>query len=421
MKKTKLHYAWIIMMACVSMKIGEGTINCMLGNFITPIVKDLGCEVSQLTLTMSIDAIGMALFYTTAAKFITTKKVGVVMGVSAILQVIGLAMMSTYNSVYWFYVSGAVIGSAAAFTGFVATPVLINMWFKKKAGSVLGTVVAVSSASAMVMNLLSARFIDSFGWRNAYLILAAIAFVFMVPATFGFIKSPAEKGCDPYGIEPDDAPAGSLADAAPAAGEWGLTRGEAFKKAGFWIAWASMICISLASGCSGYFANYATLELGQTIYFGSITAIVFSLGTVLCSMIIGRIDDKYGVKWGFVWGVSFSVLGFIIMMLSGTNPVIALPAAFIVGLGGTLYQVQCPLLAKSVVGEKHYSSVWSVMMIANSAVGGGLYFIWGSIYDSTQSYKGAFALAMVVYLISIVLGFVAVNLSKKYKPEAKNA
>ena len=414
-KNNKLHYAWVIMMACISMKIGEGSINCMLTNFVTPIVKELGCEVSQLTLAMSIDAIGMACFYMIAAKLITTKRVGIVMGIASVLQVIGLGLMSTYRSVYPFYFSGALIGSAAVFTGFVATPVLISMWFKKKAGTVLGTVVAVSNASSVIMNLLSARFIDAYGWRNAYLILAAIACVFMVPATFGFLKSPAEAGVEPYGAEEGDAPVGAISSSG--AGTWGLTRKEAFRKAAFWIAWASCMCISLGSGCPGYLANFATMELNQSIYFGSVTSVCMSLGCVACSVIIGRINDRYGVRWGFVWGVAFSALGFATEMISIANPNLAIPGALLIGLGGSMYAVQCPLLAKSVLGEKHYASIWSIMMIALSGIGGGLYFTWGKFYDNTGTYKGAFLLAIGLYVLSLILGFLAVSLSEKYKPK----
>ena len=49
-EKTKMHYAWKIVIACILMKLGTGgACAAAVGNFITPIVQDLGCKVSQLT------------------------------------------------------------------------------------------------------------------------------------------------------------------------------------------------------------------------------------------------------------------------------------------------------------------------------------------------------------------------------------
>ena len=34
-----------------------------------------------------------------------------------------------------------------------------------------------------------------------------------------------------------------------------------------------------------------------------------------------------------------------------------------------MYTVQAPLIARSVLGPRHYSEIWSVMMIGNSLMG----------------------------------------------------
>ena len=74
--ENKKHYAWKIVLACILMKLGTGGfIGVAMGNFITPIVRELGCQVSQLTTYTSINAISMALLYTTAAKWINTKHI----------------------------------------------------------------------------------------------------------------------------------------------------------------------------------------------------------------------------------------------------------------------------------------------------------------------------------------------------------
>ncbi|MBC5580287.1 MFS transporter [Anaerofilum sp. BX8] len=418
MKKIKtggLHYAWWIVIACICMKIGSSAaVAAAMSNFITPIVRDLGCEVSALTTFVSIEAVAMALMYTTASKILTTRKIGRVMGIASIVELGGLALMSTYRSVPMFYFSGLLIGVAQAFTGFVAIPILLNMWFRKKAGTVLGVVVAVSGAAGILYNLLSAQLITAFGWRTAYLVLAAIGAVITLPAVFLIIKSPAEVGCLPYGAEEagSDEPE-KRADWA--ASEWGLTRRQAFSSLFLYVAWLACIMYSYGSGVSGYTATYATMELGQSINFGAYAGIALSIGTIVSSLILGWINDRLGVRAGLVWGAVTTTLGYVLMLVSKANPLLVLPAAFTVGLGSSMYTVQCPLLARSIVGVKHYSEIWSLMMMANSLIGGGLYSSIGLFYDKLGSYTGAFIMAIALYVGALVVGALAISLAGRHK------
>lgn len=413
MKNDKKHYAWKVMLACILIKIGiDGMTMSAMGNFVTPIVKELGCGVSALTAYTSINAVAMALLYTTAAKFLNTKNIGKIMGTAALIQVIGLGMMSTYHNVVMFYISGAIIGLAQAFTGFVAIPVVINMWFKKNTGTVLGTVMATGSVATTLYSLLTGQLINHFGWRTSYLIMAAIAAVVTVPAVFAIIRRPQEVGCLAYGAA--EAAQTELETSANRRG-FSLSKKQAMKLPMFYIAWLACICFSYGSGVAYNTQTFATLELKQSITFGSIVGVALNLGTIFSSLAVGRINDRYGVKAGIGWGVVTTVLGYSMMFMSYRNPVFVLPAVFLVGLGNTMYTVQCPLLARTVVGDRNYSDIWAVMMVANSIIGGGLCFTIGLFYDLTGTFKGAFVMGSVLFAMAAILGFAAINMSKKLK------
>lgn len=111
MKKNKrqtVHYAWKIMAACIMIKLGSsGAIHAAMSNFVAPIVEELGCQVSELTMFTSIQAVAMALLYTTAAKLLTTRRPGLIIGAASVVEISGLALMASYRSVTMFYLSGA--------------------------------------------------------------------------------------------------------------------------------------------------------------------------------------------------------------------------------------------------------------------------------------------------------------------------
>lgn len=410
-EKSRMHYAWKIMIALIFLKIGEGAINCNLSNFITPVVAEFHCKVSDFALTMSINAIGMALFYVTAAKTITTKKVGLVLGIATLCECIGMALMSTYKAVYLFYISGAIIGISGAFTGFVVTPILINMWFKKKAATVLGVVIAAGSAATMLFQMLSATFITSFGWRTAYLVLSGIAFVLMVPMMFFIMKTPEEVGCKPYGD--DGAPERQCIENTQNT-VTGMTRSQAFRAPAFWLAWLCCVLISYGCGVPYYVANYATMELGKTISFGATCTVCVNVGTILGSLLLGQVNDRFGVKSGLCFGAGISVLAFAMLLFSNSQLIwLILAGSALSGVSTCMYSVQAPLLAQEIVGQRDYSSIWSVMMIANSLIGGGLNFTIGYFYDYGGTYKGAFMTSMAMFLAAIMIGLVATNMVRK--------
>lgn len=411
MEKKKMHYAWKVVIAVILIKLGTGGFTAVaMGNFVTPIVTELGCQVSELTTYTNFNAISMALLYTTAAKWLNTRHIGKIMGIACIAEVIGLGLMSTYQTVEMFYISGTIIGIGNAFTGFVAVPIIINMWFKKNNGTVLGSVVAVGTAISVLYSLMTAQLITNLGWRTSYIIMAIAAAVISIPAVFVLIKTPEEVGCKPYGAEETD-PAGPTV--ASGAAEFGLTKKQAFRLPLLYLAWIACVMYSYSCGVAGYVTPFVTMELGQSINFGATVGVCSSLGGTLSSLIVGKLNDRYGVKTGLMWGTVTTAMGYGIMMLSFSNPLFVYPAAFVVGLGNSMYMVQCPLLARSIVGNKEYSAIWSMMMMINSLIGGGLYSSIGLFYDKLGSFRGAFIMAIGFYIVASILGCISMNQSQK--------
>lgn len=415
-RKRRIHYAWIVCLSCILLKIGVGgVVMSISGNFVTPVVKELNCSVSQFTMMVSIEAAAMALMYTTASKILMRKKIGIIMGIATLGQVIGVALMATYQNVWMFYISGALIGIGVAFTGYVAIPIVVNMWFHKKAGTVLGIIIASENIAVIAYSLLNAEWIVHYGWRIAYFIMAMCGLILSVPITFLCIKTPEEVGCKPYGYEESE----NLKTAADGV-EWGLARKEAVHKALFYIAWAACMCYSVGCGVQQYIATFATMELNQSIAFGARAAMCMSLGSVVSSVILGYINDKFGVKVGLGYGALCIALGYGGMILSIQNPVLCIFAALIVGLGGSMYTVQCPLLARSVLGSKDYSAIWSLMMMGNSMIGALSFSSIGLFYDWGGSYRGAFLMAIGLYAAAFLIGSVAITMGRKYRSDCSN-
>ena len=171
-----------------------------------------------------------------------------------------------------------------------------------------------------------------------------------------------------------------------------------------------------------YIATFATLELGTSGELGSIASSIYSVGSVCCGFLLGKINDRYGVKAGMTWGMVFMALGMGGLMLSIQNSALLIPSCFLTGFGGlNMYSVQAPLVARTVVGDRYYSEIWAVLMIGNSMIAALVYSPIGGIYDATGSFAGAFVLGTVTYTAALIFGIIALNMSRKYRETHERA
>ena len=83
-----------------------------------------------------------------------------------------------------------------------------------------------------------------------------------------------------------------------------------------YISWIACLMYSYGSGVSGYITPFATMELGQSINFGAQLGMCLGLGGILCSLILGWINDKFGVKAGLLWGAITTTIGYLLMFAS---------------------------------------------------------------------------------------------------------
>ena len=412
-KGEKRHYAWTIVICCVLIYFTTSVVTVSLGNFISPVVNDFGIQVRQLTLTNSIECAVMAVLYPVAGKVLNTKKLSIVVPSALLLMLLGMFLMGSYHSVYGFYLSGVMIGIGSAFTQFLAMPLIINMWFRKKTGTALGICVSCGTAFGILFNLVSAQLIVRLGWRAAYHILPLIPLVVALPYVVTHLKSPAEMGCKPYGAEEAEK---EILENPDAGKTWGVTRKQAFRLPMLYFAWLVCLCYSVGSSVPNYIPTFATMELGTSVELGAIAFSLYSVGSVCCGFLLGKVNDRYGVKAGMTWGMVFMILGMGGLMLSIQNSSFLVPTCFITGFGGlNMYSVQAPLVARTVVGDRHYSDIWAVLMIGNSMIAALVYSPIGGIFDATGSFTGAFLLGMIMFTAALFFGVIALNMSRKYR------
>ena len=400
----KIHYAWIIMIACCLMTTASvGILGNSSGIFLQPVTETLGVGRGTFTLVLMLQGIITGICSPLAVKLIQTKNINVVCTLGYILMVIPFGMMSQFNSILPFLGAGVFIGLGSSALMFVTVPLLINNWFKKKTGMVLGLTLAFSGIGAIVMNPVGAVLIANYGWRTTYIVFAIIIALLGIPMTAFVIKlRPEDKGLKAYGAEECVTEVTVNEDSVT-----GVPKEIAMKSAAFKFAMLAALFMILSSVYAYHIPGYAT-SVGLTPTFGATMVSYAMFCNILCKFTMGGLSDKIGVQKTSLIIVAIVSASFILLMLAKGNVVLNT-------IGGALYgfvlpttTMFMPLVIRSLFGTRDYGPLYgyvSIIVAIGASCGST---IIGFVYDFTGAYTIAFMFGLVVILLAglmIVLAF----------------
>jgi MFS family permease len=239
----KFFYGWIIALASA---VGVACnfslwINATTGIFAGPLGADLGWTrdaIMKGTLYASVPAI---LAGPIAGALVDRFGARRVLFFSYLAQVFIWAsfyrMGSDVNGLYWRY---ALVCIACHGTTNVSYVKLIGLWFNRRRGMALGIVLGGVGVGGAIWSKLTQYLIDQYGWRMAYLVMAGIIAVIVLPALMILVRNtPAEKGTTVDGLPEAPGAAGSPALA-------GYTLANAARIPHYWILVLSLLFIGIA-------------------------------------------------------------------------------------------------------------------------------------------------------------------------------
>jgi MFS family permease len=389
------HYGFLVLIACCSMGLTTAiNLNC-IGIFMVPVTEDLGISRGAFSLYFTIQSFSAVPSLPIAGKIMAKANARILLSVMVLIQAIMIGSMSTFTSVFQFYVAAVFIGISYGFVAIVAPPTLIYRWFSAKTGLFIGLSSAFTGIGAVVLNPVGGYIITYYGWRTAYLVFGVvIAVVFVLVASF--IRSyPCEMGLEPYGYKEEtttDTNTDSEIDT-------GVSVSAAIKSTPFFILIIYVIALALHNAFNVFLPSYVN-SIGKGISIGAAIASTSMAGLLLGKMSLGYLNDKTVIGTMTVCGVcGFTGLG-LITFFGPINSGYLLLGAFLYGICLSSAGVQTPLLVKKIFGLRQFSQIYSIVfMIFNFAFGIGQ-ALWGFIADAMS---GSYFVPL-----SIIMGLSAV-------------
>ncbi len=412
-KKKKFDCKWIVIGACFLMvMIALGFCSSPKSYFIGPITEHLGIDRSTYSINDSIRHITTALvsfFFGTLIKKFGAKK----LIAAGFLALVGSSLCYALAENIWvLYLGGMLLGLGLCWTTTTMVGFIVNRWAKENKGTIMGAVLAANGVGgAIAMNIVS-PIIESHatGYKNAYLVIAAILFVTGVIVVALIRETPKGK----EGELPEISKKKSRGKS------WvGLEFRETKKK---WYFYAAIFCIFgvgfFMTSCNGVAVQHMK-DVGLDPAYVTAIWSVHSLVLALFKFLTGFIYDKTGLRVTMlICMVTALVVVFCLAIVTPTpeGKVLAVIYSVFSGLALPMETVMLPILTGDLFGQRSFDEVLGLAASASTAGYAVAHPVMNKLCDvyGTYSYGMFICLGLMVGLL-ILMQFIISSAHKTRK------
>jgi MFS family permease len=384
-------YRWVIVAA-------GGLLGCVaigamfsLPVFLRPISRDTGWSITGISSAMTFAFLAMALGSVVWGNLSDRfgPRLIVLIGSSVLIAALALASRAT-SLVEFQLIFGLAVGFATAAI-FAPMMACVTGWFDTHRSLAVSLVSAGIGMAPMTMSPLAARLISTHDWRTSLQILAAVAFVIMIPVALLVRRPPALRRENAVMVSPAEPQAE-------------ITVRQAVKSPQFiTLLLTNFFCCATHSGPIFHTVSYAIscgIPLVAAVSIYSLEGAAGLLGRVA----FGFLGDRLGAKRVLVSGLLLQAFGalayFFVRQLSAFYAVAA--------LFGFIYAGVMPLYA--VLARENFPLRMMGTIIGGTAMAGSLGMATGPlagglIYDRFASYGwlyiGAWGTGIGAFLIAL--------------------
>lgn len=305
----------------------------------------------------------------------------------------GLLIASNSHSLWQFQFSlGFCVGIGIAFIGNVPNSILLGRWFGPRLPTAMAVVYSATGAGVLILLPASQLLIDHLQWRGAYLTLASITLLLLLPLLVL-----------PWRLFSGGSPA-LAKNTAVEAPDLGWTLMSAMQHHAFWALFATFFftaigMYAIAPQVVAYLidAGFPPLQAATAWGFSGVVLLFGMLSVSSLDTIIGR-------RPSVLLSYAISMLGIVLLWLLQWYPNFWMLTGFVVCFGSMIGS-RGPLLAATAMkifrGER-LGTIYGTITIGSglgSALGS-----WGGglIHDWSHSYNPLLAFAFVAVILGMI-------------------
>jgi MFS family permease len=324
---------------------------------------------------------------------------GVLVVASGISLGLGYLLMSLLRAPWQLYLLYGVLVGIGLSTHDVITLSTVARWFVKRRGMMSGIVKVGTGGGQLLVPLVTTALITVYGWRNAYLIIGALALVTLVAVAQMLRRDPQGIGllpdggsselCDAgTGLKPSDVPLRAAVRTRPF---WTLCVAE----------FAIFFCLLTIIV---HIVPHAT-DLGLPT--ATAAGVLSTIGGVsmLGRFVMGTANDRIGGKRSLIICIIVLLCGLVWLQVATEGWMLFLFAVICGFAHGGIFTVMSPTVAE-LFGTGSHGVLFGIVLFSGTVGGAVGPLLAGRTFDVTGSYQ-------IVFLVLTglaVIGFVLITL-----------
>lgn len=327
--------------------------------------------------------------------------------------------MANGTSLWSFYLAASLIGLMLMVSTTMAAVPLINNWFHKKHGTVMGIVAATMRLSGVIVNAVVPAFVENNGFRGGYYLMAVFYGAAVLGGALLLRDKPEDLGTTAYGYgestikEPNAAvstnePSESVAS--------GLSYAEAFRSPVFYFAAIAFVAFTMVSTFTQQLQVFLVSTGINIVQVGAMMSVA-SVAMIAAKIVMGSVSDRVGAIPTYAGLAIIFAAAFVIFFSTSSSVILFIGLLIYYVCAGTL-NVMHQLIALDLFGKKEFTAIWGLLAIAANiglAIGNP---ILGLLYDLTGTYQLTIMVCIGLMMICLICFFLATR-SKKVRQIVK--
>ena len=394
---------WLVLVTFIFNFVAIGFGSYAFSLFVTPLQDVFGWGRGQIMAGFTIFFVTMGATCPVVGRFVDRYGARPVIPVGAVVMGLGFVVVSQVSQLSLFYLGYALVGAGAAGMGQVPSSAVVSNWFKKRRGTAIGLMAAGVGAGGVLAPAVG-FIIENHGWRNAYLSMAILIWVIVIPLGALVVRTrPSEMGLYPDGAGgPPDMASGTGTTVADVSG---FTLRQAARTPVLWLIAVSFLFGSFSSMGLVQAPVPFLQDIGYPMQTAAAALGAIGIGSGLGKVFFGWLCDRILPKYAWAIGQGLMAASVLVLLnISADSPTALIWAySLLLGLGVGSWLPTLSILASSHFGLVFYGSIFGALNLAQSLGTATGPFFAGMMYDATGTYYWAFIIFAAMFAVGIPL------------------
>jgi len=306
------------------------------------------------------------------------------------------AMTQLRSSIVGLYVGFFVLGIASLGTIHVTWTQLVNLWFERNRGLALALVLSGTGLTAALLPSGVAWAVGQWGWQAAFLLLAALPLVLVLPLALRWMTVP--QGAEPL---PDGK---RMASGVGQPAQSGLSFSAGVRSLKFWglnLALSLVVAsvVAMVSNTVPLLRDKGLSAVAASAVFGS-----FGLSLIGGRVLVGYLVDRIWAPGVAAVALTLPAIGCLLLAITGpTETGMLVLATMLVGIGaGAEFDIAAYLMSR-YFGMRDYGRLFGVHLGMITAASTLAPWLAGTLYKSTGSYTTMLTLCGSAFLAGALM------------------